>query len=201
MKSAPLFLASSTALRPSSGDESATEFGHIGLGPSRTWLAMTMRGPTSFFSSKASRISKWKRAIPGVIGGLPHITRTPVTPLATKSFPDTGYAKWTCMSQRPGMTYLPARSTRRAGGEEGIALFATTATIRTPSTRTARSGSSVPFTTSITVTLTRANRVLGRETSAGTEPAATGECAGGDVGAAADGAAHADNTMATSGVG
>jgi hypothetical protein len=93
------------------------------------------------------------------------MSRTPVTPLAIKSGRvssvvvgkrDVSLVKkaWTCMSQRPGMTYIPVPSITVPGwtAPGRVSLERATLAIRFPSTVTVMSGESFPLTTSTTVT-------------------------------------------------
>ena len=76
--------------------------------------------------------------------GVPHISRTVVTPLATRSFNDSGrfcsghpsLQRCPCMSPIPGIRYLPAPSTRVAPAGTWTFAAGPTATIRPPSTTT-----------------------------------------------------------------
>src|SRR5439155_1599596 len=79
----------------------------IGGEPSRTCPDATKRGSVKWC---------WARLMwaPATTSRLPHISRTPVTPLTRNKGPNVGsvldHAAWTCMSHNPGMRNLPVAS-------------------------------------------------------------------------------------------
>jgi hypothetical protein len=92
-----------------------------------------------------------------LIGGSgENMSRTPVMPLAMKSGKkDSLFHSWTCMSQRPGIRYLPVASITCAPCGSLISPTLPSAIICAPSISTVISDLARPTLTSITVTCVR----------------------------------------------
>ncbi|PYP40017.1 MAG: hypothetical protein DMD43_09470 [Gemmatimonadetes bacterium] len=163
MNSAPPPASESTARLASSAVATATDPGQMGGRPSRMWPEPTIRGPTSspLLTRDFADFIQSSRL---------NISRTPVIPLATSSgrkcASSPGIAAWTCMSQRPGLRYLPEASITRAPRGAVTPASAPSAVMRPFSTTTVMPGTARPCSTSMTVAWTKA---IGGETCAGAD--------------------------------